>query len=140
MEYVVFIEGQKIPIPPEMGESDEAVKNAMRPIFPEVANAQFTRTEKDGVTTITVIKKAGSKGGWQDLISATEGRNPIIALQAKLADTNPSSMTMEELIEADEQINTTLEAGDSQKDMVGYALHRLKKAKAAALSVTPVGF
>ncbi|BCY18661.1 hypothetical protein hrd7_25100 [Leptolinea sp. HRD-7] len=140
MEYKVFIEGQTIPVPPEIGETDDGVKNAMRPIFPEIANAQLTRTEKDGVTTITVIKKAGTKGGWQDLVTAPAGRNPVILLETKLAGTDTDQLDLDSLTEIDELITSTLEEGDRQNEMVGYALHRMKRSRPVATSTIPAGF
>lgn len=60
--YQITIEGQTIPVPPEIGSSDAAVKAALAPYFPDAANAMITRSEKGDVVTVNVVKKAGSKG------------------------------------------------------------------------------
>ena len=85
MNYNVLIEGQTIPVPEEIGASDEAVKRALTPFYPEVANAMVTRVVKEETTTITVVKRAGTKGaGMQDLVDCAGGRNPAIALYEEL--------------------------------------------------------
>lgn len=60
--YVALIEGQKIPIPPEIANEDGAIALALTPYYPEAAEAELERDEKDGVITITVTPKAKSKG------------------------------------------------------------------------------
>lgn len=140
MNYIIKIEGQDIPVPEEIGATDEMVKNALKPVFPEVANASLTRTTKDDLTTITVIKRAGSKGGWQELITAPEGRNPVITLQRDLADVNPNRLPVDQLLKMDRKITKAVEEGDRQNGAVGHAFHRLKKSKAIPATFVPRGF
>ena len=63
MKYIVKIEGQEVPVPEGVGGLEDAdLKRALTPMFPGAANSKIERAEKDGVTTITVVKLAGSKG------------------------------------------------------------------------------
>ena len=60
--YVAVIEGQKIPIPLEIADNDAAIAQALAPYYPQAAEAELERTEKDGVVTVTVTPKAKPKG------------------------------------------------------------------------------
>ena len=62
MNYLIKIEGQEIPVPEEIGKSDESVKQVLTPYYPQAANSLITRVEKDDLVTITVVKQAGTKG------------------------------------------------------------------------------
>lgn len=90
MKYIVKIEGQEVPVPDSVGALEDAdLKRALTPMFPGAANSKIERAEKDGVTTITVVKLAGSKGsarknkkegGLAALLSCKSRRNPIVDL------------------------------------------------------------
>lgn len=58
----VIVDGQTMQVPVELADDDEKLKKALSVAMPEVANAQVSREKKDGVETITIVKKAGSKG------------------------------------------------------------------------------
>jgi hypothetical protein len=143
MNYNVLVEGQTIPVPEDIGANDESVKRALTPFYPEVANALITRTEKDGTTTITVIKKAGSKGltGLDYLIACPGGKNPAIALYEKFQaldavnETDPLA-----LLEMDAQIEEAITVGSDQSDSVVYALKRLTKSAPHCSRVVIRGF
>jgi hypothetical protein len=61
--YVAVIEGsQPIPIPPEIANDDAAVATVLTPYYPEAAEAELSRDEKDGVVTITVTPRGKTKG------------------------------------------------------------------------------
>ena len=51
-------EGQTIELPDEIAASDELIRKALAPFYPDVANAEIQRGDKG----ITVIKRAGPKG------------------------------------------------------------------------------
>jgi hypothetical protein len=143
MNYVVSVEGQTIPVPEEIGASDEAVKRALTPFYPEVANAMITRVTKDETVTINVVKKAGSKGGGrgplQALIACPGGQNPAISLYQAIsqADDDLDPYTM---LELDAQISQAVEAGEKQGLEVRAAQRRLIQAPARPCSAVVVGF
>ena len=59
---IVKLEGQDIQLPDEAAASDDLVRKALVPYFPDVANSEIRRETNDGQTTVTVVKRAGPKG------------------------------------------------------------------------------
>ena len=56
-------EGQDISLPADIAASDDLIRKALSPFYPDVANADIRRETKDGASVITVVKRAGPKGG-----------------------------------------------------------------------------
>lgn len=149
MNYIVSVEGQTIPVPEEIGASDEAVKRALTPFYPEVANALITRVTKDETVTINVIKKAGSKGAGAltgagalaTLLAREGGQNPAIALyqEIHLAEIH-GQMDPYTLLELDARIERALEIGERQGEQVRAALRRLQGSRAQAAGAVVLGF
>ena len=129
MPYNVLVEGQTIPVPDEIGASDEAVKRALAPFYPEVANALITRVEKDGVVTINVVKRAGSKGNLDQLLACPAGQNPAIALYEEFQRADPfAEADPYQLLELDTRIAEAVKEGERQGQAVDHALKRLIKS------------
>lgn len=134
MNYTVSVEGQSIPVPEEIGSSDDAVKRALSPFYPEVANALITRVTKDDITTINVVKRAGSKGltGLDYLVDCEGGKNPAIALFEELLALDQQKETAPQdpyaLLELDARIDGAIEQGKIEAEKVEHALKRLKKS------------
>lgn len=139
--YNIVCEGQTISVPEEIGKFDDKVKQALAPFYPEVANALITRAEKDGVVTVSVVKKAGSKGtGAQSLIDCQGGKNPAIALYEEIQDLRGQHVGPYELITLDARLADAIEEGQEQANQVAYAAKRLTAARATPASVLVVGF
>jgi hypothetical protein len=131
MSYVVTIEGQKIPLPDEIGSDDVKVRQALAPYFPDAATALITRTEKAGEVVINVIKKAGTKGllaGLQALQDGPGGKNPAVALY-KAIKSRQEPLSPAELLELDSSIEQALEEGAKQNKAIGHAVRRLIMAR-----------
>jgi hypothetical protein len=62
MPYIVILEGQETPISDEVATTDQTLRDALTPFYPEVATAEIKREEKDGTTYIHIVKRAGTKG------------------------------------------------------------------------------
>jgi len=153
-EYKILIEGQTIPVPPEIGENDENVKKALAPFFPEAATAMITRTEKDGVITVNVVKRAGSKGNptlnrsakldagnpLQALRKCREGTNPAVALYLEISQADPSALEAEALLALDKRISKAVEEGKEQGQQMERARRRLKESDALAAPELVAGF
>ena len=58
----VNLDGQTIQLPAEIAASDDLIRKALAPFYPNVASAEIRRETKDGVTVISIIKRAGPKG------------------------------------------------------------------------------
>lgn len=157
MNYIISIEGQNIPVPEDIGATDEAVKRTLAPIYPEAANAMITRTEKDGTTTITVVKRAGSKGtdltpnpspnggGGQTtdpleyLAGCAGGVNPAVALFEKMrTDERPADALT--LMAMESEIQEAITLGDADALALERALKRLVAAQAQPAHDLVMGF
>lgn len=140
MIYNVVIEGQTIPVPEEIGTSDEAVKRALTPFYPEAASAMITRVEKDGVTTISVVKRAGSKG-MDFLVQCAGGKNPAVALYEEIeAQEREGALDPMQVLALDGKIDQALEEGEKQAKAVEYATKRLVQAAARPAPMVIQGF
>lgn len=142
--YQVLVEGQTIPVPEEIGSSDETIKRALAPFYPEVANAGLTRSEKDGLITITVVKRAGSKGvldAMHYLHNCEGGCNPVIALHQQLVALDQAgSVNPLDLLALEVQIDGAIAAGQQEGLTVQHALTRLHAARPQAARGVPLGF
>jgi hypothetical protein len=135
--YQVLIEGQMIPLPPGV-EKDEDIKRAITPFFPEVASALLTRKTEGDVTTITVVKKAGSKG-LANLVACPGGKNPAIALYEKIEQLGPQPDIVE-LLALEDQISSALTEGEEQRRKITKAAGRLSDTVALPAPVLVMGF
>jgi len=159
MNYIVKIEGQEIPVPEEIGATDEAVKRALAPFYPDAANAMITRVDNEGTVTITVVKRAGSKGLTTDfdhgsngleegagtaplqaLIECLGGKNPAVVLYEELAEREREGVDLEALLVLDGQIGQALEAGEKDFQAVGAAYSRLRESRPRPAPELVVGF
>jgi hypothetical protein len=142
MNYIVSIEGQSIPLPEEIGSSDDAVKRALAPYYPEAANAMLTRVTQGDTTTITVIKKAGTKGrGLAALIACPGGKNPAMTLYEEInALDELARMDPLTLLEMDARIEEAITAGGQQAEAVAFAAKRLIRSAAQPAPVIILGF
>lgn len=148
MSYTVTIEGQKIPLPDEIGSDDAKVRQALAPYFPDAANALITRTEKNGEVTISVIKKAGTKGvpstkgsltSLKMLQTCPGGKNPVVALYEEIK-ANPEPLSPDRLLVMDGRIEQALEAGQAQREALVHAAKRLIAARPQAALYVVLGF
>jgi len=139
--YNIFIEGQTIPVPPEIGESDDKVKQALAPFYPDAANAMITRTEKEDVITVTVIKKAGTKGSspLQALEGCAGGQNPVLAIYGEIQRHN-EALDPETLLALSERIAKALEAGESDLERQGSSLERMRTIHSIPAPAVVLGF
>jgi len=130
MNYKIMIEGQEIPVPEEIGKDDDSVKRALTPFYPEVANAMITRVATDDTTTVTVVKRAGTKGArnpLEKLAACKGGKNPAVELYDRLENGDQTFDPLA-MMEIEEQIDKAIEAGETQAAMVVHAFKRLANA------------
>lgn len=153
-KYMVKIEGQEITVGKEIGSLDDsALKRALTPIFPGAANSRITRTAKDGVTIIEIIKVAGSKGagrknqknkkggGFAALCSCKSRRNPMIELFLGLNTEDLNNLEPAQLIGFSDDIEKVIEEGRRQLSQVVAAHTRLTNTTAKdGTAFVPLGF
>jgi hypothetical protein len=131
MNYIVKIEGQEIPVPEEIGATDDAVKRALAPFYPEVAGAMITRVvTNENTVTLNVIKKAGSKGaaGLDFLRECPSHQNPAIELYQEIHEKGDSPLNPVTLLELDKRIGDAIIAGEQQVTAIEKARERLAAA------------
>lgn len=145
--YNILIEGQTIPVSEEIGANDANVKAALSPFYPDASNAMITRVEKDGVVTVNVVKRAGSKG----LFPAPDQVGPLEYLDACQSHKNPAIemyeqinagavLSPEELLVLDARLQSAIEEGMSQGRMLEAALTRLNGARSQPAPSVVIGF
>lgn len=143
MSYTVTIEGQKIPLPDEIGSSDDKVRQALAPYFPDAANALITRSEKEGEVTINVVKKAGTKGLLEGLDMLTDcapnRKNPAVALHDELKSAS-QELSAEQLLVLDKRIEDAIKDGERQRDALVHAIRRLIEARPQPAPAVVRGF
>ena len=62
MAKIKLPDNQELELPDEIAKDDEQLRNALAPYAPDVRNAKLTRSTKDGVMIVTVVKQAGTLG------------------------------------------------------------------------------
>ena len=61
--YIIKIEGQSIPVPAEIGSSDEQIRTTLSQYFEGIRNSKIERTvQPNGDIIVDVCKLAGTKG------------------------------------------------------------------------------
>ena len=143
MKYIISIEGQNIELPEEVGADDHKVKQALAPFFPGAATAKITRATKDDVTTVTVIKQAGTKGAdifLVNLIELQEKENPVIELFTQLRGFNPTTYPKDRLILLESQIAEAKEEGHKQNEILDHTFSRLRESRPQPIHDVVLGF
>lgn len=147
MNYIVSIEGQTIPVPLEVGENDQNVRNILAPYFPDAANALITRKTEGETVTINVAKRAGTKGLVHDLditplnylASCAGGMNPAIALYQRIQSID-ADLDVEAALELDDQVAHAIDEGRRHMEMIEFARNRLGKSKPMPSPFVILGF
>lgn len=152
-------DGMTIEIDDEIARSDELLKRALAPHYPDLANALITREEKDGLLKVTVSKRAGPKGydhanekGQANPIISTleeapEHLNPALALAWQLTHLNPfgdgengSGLTLEERLALQKVIADATLEGEAEAALLEKAVELLKAVQSIPANQVPKGF
>ena len=140
----IQIDGQVFPMIDEVADSDELLKAALVPFVPWIANARIERKIENGTTTISVIKRADTKGSFQGAVFAAlqaspEQRNPAVALWQAMEgqmDLNDPGV----ILALEPRITQALVAGDTEVKAVQQALAHLITSAPVDANRTPLGF
>jgi hypothetical protein len=142
---LVKLEGQDIPLDDALAGDDNLTRKALTPFYAEVANAQIKRETKEGQMIVTVVKRAGPKGtrstigsALAALTAAASHVNP--ALQLYLELTNGPTLTAEQLLIQQTQIEAALIEGQAEVEEIQSALQALFLARPTPATFTPLGF
>ncbi|MDK2741895.1 MAG: hypothetical protein NDI90_03195 [Nitrospira sp. BO4] len=139
----IQIEGQTLELPPNIAVSDDAIRRAIAPVFPQVANASFIRTSgTDGTTIIKVTKQAGTKGYAAMLAHLTKSPNyvnPVFTLYQRLFH-NTTTASPEEFFSLQRQLEPAIREGESEIRDTKHILDRLAETPGHASTRAPLGF
>ncbi len=141
----IKIEGQTITLDDEIAESDDTLRAALQVNWPDAKTATFTRVDKrssGGQLTVTVAKKAGTKGSVIDaLLAASEAINPAIVMSDRIRELAEAGQLDPEAIRAMiPQIAAAAETGQSDLHAVDVALCALHDAPTLPATDIPLGF
>jgi len=143
---------QKFPIPIEIGADDNLIKRALAGVVPYIDTAKLTREEKEGVTTISVIKSHAPKGAGnpgssllviQSLAKARrDGTNPVAALYRQLINDGVKLETLkpDQHLALSSMIDKTIEAGDQVHREIQATLQYLNASLPVEAKSVPIGF
>lgn len=144
MEYFVQHEGQKIPVPADIAVDETKLRRSLSTIVPGIAEAQITKVEKDGVTTFSIVKVAGTKGvvssPLDSLIGCAGGINPVIAYYQSRAELDLTAVSPEDVVLMDQEIEKVLADGEEQVDQMVKAAKRLDASTAQPSPFRIFGF
>lgn len=135
-------DGQEFELDDEIAKDDATLRKALTPVYPDAATATFQRSQKDNVLTVTVIKKAGTKGGViESLLKAPGYTNEVYAMKQKLAEMDSqSALTFDRIKEMEDEIEKALTSGEEASDQVAASMQVLVSAEPQASLSTPIGF
>lgn len=142
MQYIVSHENQSIPVPAEIAADEGKLRRALASIIPGIAEAKINSTVKDDLTTITIVKTAGTKGAdpLSHLIQAAGGMNPVFVCYESLKQIDPAALSAAEIVLLDQQIEAAINNGEAQQERMKTAFNRLKSAVPQPSPVVILGF
>jgi hypothetical protein len=154
-------DGMIIEIEDEIARSDDLLKRALSPHYPDLANAFISREEKDGLLKVTVSKRAGPKGGYKvgnptstnpvvlALDEAQDYLNPALALAWHLYFQNSSSslacgeeggLTLEKQLALQGEISEAILEGEAEASHLQKVIDLRKTAPHEPSHRLPKGF
>ena len=143
---------QIFPIPLEIGADDNLIKRALAGVVPYIDTAKLTREEKDGVTTISVIKSHAPKGAGnpgssllviQSLVKARrDGTNPVAGLYRQLVNDGVKLEILkpDQHLALSSMIDKTIEAGDQVHREIQATIQYLSASLPVEAKSVPIGF
>ncbi len=153
--YMLHVEetDQKFHIPAEIGPDDNLIKRALAGVVPYIDSAKLERSEEKDVVMVKVTKSHAPKGAgepgslFSPLINSLmeareEGRNPVIGLflQVEKNKRRIHKLEAHEILELDQKISETLEAGEELQHRFRQTLQYLGNSPALPARIVPVGF
>ena len=142
MKYRLQHEGQESELPEEVAADETKLRRALATIIPGIAEAKITSSEEGDVKTFTVTKVAGTKGAdpLAYLTACAGGKNAVIACYESLETFDFVQATAAEQVQIEQQIETALHVGGTQRDELRKALKRLNQAEPKPAPWVAAGF
>jgi len=139
MAKIKLPDNQELEYPDEIAKDDETLRNALAPYVPDIRNAELKRSTKEGVLTVQVVKKAGTKGNeaLASLLSAPEHLNPAVVMHQRLSEEKPP---IAQLMLMKPEIDKSIKAARDEANEVARAGQCLSDCEPIASSAVPCGF
>jgi hypothetical protein len=143
---------QTFPIPADIGASDDLIKRALAGVIPYIDTAKLTREDKDGITTIKVIKSHAPKGagfsGSSLLVisslakSRRDGTNPVASLYRQMVKDGIKleALKPDQHLALSSMIDKTIEAGEEVHREIQITLQYLTASLPVEAKSVPIGF
>jgi hypothetical protein len=145
--------GQTFPMPAGIGASDELIKRSLAAVIPYIDTAKLERTEKDGVTTITVAKSHAPKGAGDSgsffaalitslIESGQDGANPVIRTFLELEQVKDEIHAFQphQMLELKKRLEAAFRAGEQRHEALKDAVQLLVKSAPQPAKCVPAGF
>jgi|SRR6185437_10818455 len=111
----VTIDGRTLTLPDDIAGDDARLREALEPYYPEARNATIQRTEQEGQMRVTLIKRAGPKGGLiAHLVHLPETIHPALLLVWELQQQERTrGLSVLELLARHAEIEQATRAGEA---------------------------
>jgi hypothetical protein len=141
----ISTDGREFEVGDEIACDDQRLREALTPFYPEMANAEITRTEKDGKLIVEMSKRAGTKGCYADVLaalcSAPEQINPALVMQHKLQQLEKQGrLDLQTILRLQPQIRRAVSDGNEQIEQQKKSLDLLRAGVPAPAKAIPSGF
>ena len=142
----ISTDGTEFELKDDVARDDQRLREALTPFYPEMANAEITRSEQDGRLIVTMAKRAGTKGfSRADVLTmlrnAMETVNPAVLMQDKLRRMEErGELNVRILMRLQPEIRRAMNDGQKQIEEVKASLKLLGEGKSVAARSVPAGF
>jgi hypothetical protein len=143
---ILSADGTSLNLDDHIARDDGLLRKALSPFYPELANAEIKREEKDGELTVRMSKRAGPKGAAASpvlaaLARAAEGLNPALVMQHRLLEMQGrGDLDLKQLLLLGAEIERAAEQGEAELDEVARALKSLRAGQPVPSARVPAGF
>ncbi len=142
----ITTDGSEFEVADEIARNDQKLQEALTPFYPELANAEITRSEQEGRLIVTMVKRAGTKGnGFTDVLAvlrdSPEEFNPALVLQHKMIQMQKEGkLDLRKILRMQPEIRFAVNEGMKQIEAQRETLKLLREGKPVAGKSIPVGF
>jgi hypothetical protein len=142
----ISTDGTEFELKDDIARDDQRLREALTPFYPEMANAEITRSELDGKLIVTMAKRAGTKGFSRSdvltvLRNAMETVNPAVLMQDKLRQMEElGELDVRKLMRLQPEIRRAMNDGQKQIEEVKASFKLLGEGMPVAARSIPVGF
>jgi hypothetical protein len=142
----ISTDGTAFEVRDELARNDQELREALKPFYPEMANAEITRTEKNGKLVVEMVKRAGTKGSRTDQVLAAlchlpEQLNPALVMQHRLNQLEAQNrLDLQTLLRLQPQIRRAVGHGSEDIRQQKKSLDLLKAGIPQPAKTIPRGF